>query len=263
MKIVRSLIVLSLLFTTACASGTTIRSKSNYENELKAKKTIAVLPATAEVYSQGLGKKERFHDYESNLEELINSEIVALFKAKGYNVRNLKKQDIHTKGISGQVVDFKRSFTSKASFLHNPALMKTTLALNTNLTLDKKSSNAIQKASESDVIAVVSYIGTVQNNSARALNFAVGLLTNNYSSVERSTLIVSLIDADTANLLWSNMEIAGKNFITSGISNLSSQEKADAKNINHLGYNLLKDLPDNALLGLTKEQKTLATSNNP
>jgi hypothetical protein len=141
--------------------------------------------------------------------------------------------------------------------------MKTTLALNTNLTLDKKSSNAIQKASESDVIAVVSYIGTVQNNSARALNFAVGLLTNNYSSVERSTLIVSLIDADTANLLWSNMEIAGKNFITSGISNLSSQEKADAKNINHLGYNLLKDLPDNALLGLTKEQKTLATSNNP
>ncbi len=261
MKMIRLLIVASLLFTTACVSNTTVRSKSNYEHELKAKETIALLPSSAEVYTVGFSKKERMYDYEAGLEELINTELLPLFKEKGYNVRNLRKSDIHKKGISRKVVNLKENYNPKIRRLYSPVLMKKELALNTNVKVDGTASRKIKDATEADVISVVNYTGTLQTNGARALGFAIDLLAGSSSAVETSTLTVSLLDADTGELLWSNLASAGKDIITSGFNNLSTQEEVDKKNINRLGKYLLRNLPDRELLGLTEEEKKLIKSN--
>ncbi|MDA0967513.1 MAG: hypothetical protein O2970_11220 [Proteobacteria bacterium] len=262
MKMMRLLVVVSLLFTTACVSNTTVRSKTNYENTLKAKETIAVLPSTAEVYTVGFGKKERMYDYEAGLEELINRELIPLFKEKGYNVRNLRKADIHDKGISRKVVDLKESYHPKIRNLYTPVLMKKELALNTNVKVDDKASSELKDATEADVISVVNYTGTVQTNGARALGFAMDVLVGGSTAAETSTLTVSLLDADTGELLWSNLSSVAKDLFSSGLSNLSEQEEVDKKNINRLGKNLLRNLPDRQYLGLTEEEIKLLKKTN-
>lgn len=251
---IRLLVVISLLFTTACVSNTTVRSKSNYENELKAKEKIAILPSTAEVYTVGFSKRERMYDYEAGLEELINTELLPLFKEKGYNVRNLRRSDIHEKGISRKVVDLKESYNPKIKSLYTPVLMKKELALNTNVKVDEKASNEVKNATDADVISVVNYTGTVQTNGARALGFAMDVLVGSSTAAETSTLTVSLLDADTGELLWSNLSSAAKDLFSSGLSNLSTQEEVDKKNINRLGKMLLRNLPDRQYLGLTEEE---------
>jgi hypothetical protein len=96
-------------------------------------------------------------------------------------------------------------------------------------------------------LLIIDYIGTSKTSGARALSFAADILLGRGSfsnNAESSVMALGLVDANTRNILWTNISALSKDVFTASIKNMSSAEKIDVEKVNQLISNALEKLND-------------------
>ena len=82
--------------TIGCAKPPTLeRHQQGYESEIIRQNEILIIPPVADVNTVGaFGSKEKMYDYEFNLEDLIQKQMVPAIEAKGYRAQLLHQKTI-------------------------------------------------------------------------------------------------------------------------------------------------------------------------
>lgn len=246
MRLSHSLLLAALLLSSACAAPrTTIRHSPDYTAILREQGVLTVLSPEVSVNTVNIGnQKERMYDYEYHLEDVIAKELTAALKSKGYEVTSLRKADIHKQQLSRTLMEMRNEYNIARNSLYTPLTMEETNAFSIRKHLGERTIIFGEKTN-SNLLVLVDYSGSIKTNGARAKDFAMDMLlgTQSSSSVDGSTLIVGIVDGLTGNLLWSNITADNKGIYASAFDNLKTQEVADNERIRQLINKNLASLP--------------------
>ena len=230
-----------LLFLTSCTKNTTIRHRSDYAKILKNSHTIAVLPAKAEVNMVGVGgSKERMYDYEYYIEESIFKAAKPLLKQKGYKVKLLNKRQIKDKNLFSNYELLYENLDIENASLYKSPLMEEEKAFKIENKVGRHAT-LIGKETKSDVLFFINYLNNVQTNGARALGFMMDMIikTRNIDNVDQATILLSMVDAKTSNMLWCNYFVVSSHLL----DDMFKGKDLDSKRIDKLLKGALKSLP--------------------
>jgi hypothetical protein len=245
--------MIALCLLSACAGGvrtTTVRHSVDYAKILK-ENNLALLPSEVVVNMVNAGNgQERMYNYEYHMEEVISREVVAAFNAKGYRVTAVRKADIHTQKLSHELVDMRAEYGRVYKSLYMPYAMDEKLAFTVRRDIGTKAASLGEKTN-SPVLVLVDYAGSVKTNGARAKDFAMDVLlgTRQSSNAEGAVLSIGLVEAATGAILWSNMGAESEDIYGSALDNLSSQDEVETKRVKQLVTRVLSPLPDKNMLG--------------
>jgi len=91
----------------------------------------------------------------------------------------------------------------------------------------------IGEIENADLIMIVDFSGYAKTSGAVALSFLTGMVTGVHTGGPSagSSMLISIIDAKTGNLLWNNTALEADAFFTSSSSNRARQDKIDNKMI--------------------------------
>lgn len=239
-------ISLLLVLVVSCAHQTSERRHPSCELVLHKSNCIGILPPKAEVKTVGLEGTEvkRMYDYEYRIEDIIADEATKVLQKKGYNVKLYRKRDLKNKKIFG---DFDRS--------REGVQEATKEFYSSNVMMDKEQaykivknagrySRAVGKVTNDDVLLYIDYLNTVQTNSARLLGFIMDSFayTNNTAGADTATIMFTLVDVKTGNVLWSNISKSMRDLLSDFFS--GKDDEADRKRMRLIINQTLDPLPD-------------------
>lgn len=245
MKRIISICLLGLLFLVgACANQTLVRHRNNYAQTLKHSNRIALLPPKAEVNMlSAVGDKTRMYDYEYEVEKVIFIALKPILRNKGYNVVRITKSHLKDKNIFSNYEILHDELSEETSSLYAAPMMDVDKASN----IDNKVGHhalVIGKETKSNVLFLVNYLNEVQTNGARAMSFVMDAFFNTRSTeeVDKATILISMVDAKTGNILWSNYFFVSQDLFSDMFK--GDEKDIDNKRINTLLENALKQLPN-------------------
>ncbi|MEQ9116010.1 MAG: hypothetical protein RLN62_04360 [Rickettsiales bacterium] len=259
-----SFLLILLLFTVSCAHLTTERRHPDCEVALSKANCIGVLPAKAEVKTVGLGGSgERKYDYEYRVEEIVADEANKILQEKGYRTKLVRKRDLRKKKA---FADFDRSKDrldeATGDFYTSGELMQKEEAYNIHRNTGRYS-RSVGKTTQSDVLLYINYVNNVKKNSARAAGFLLDALQamgnrgnhsisrSNNDDADTVVIMLTLVDAKTGNVLWSNFSRDVRDIFADFFS--GKDDAADRKRVRQVIQFTLEPLPDKDKLLASKE----------
>ena len=227
--------------TIGCAKPTTLeRHQQGYESEIIRQNEILIIPPVADVNTVGaFGSKEKMYDYEFNLEDLIQKQMVPAIEAKGYKAQLLHKRTIAEQHLNNIVMPLRDEYALVSKELYSPAALEEEKAFSINQNLGKFAIELGEKT-HSDLILITDYSGAIKTNGARTADFIGAMLTGRSDALQNSdasTMLIAIIDAKNGNLLWSNM---GHSVL--GIFDGTQTDTDDVKRIDEMIKNILEPL---------------------
>ncbi len=240
-----SLIALALLvLATACAKTTTMRYNPVYSDVLARQKTVIILPPVAEMNVIDIaGKKQRVYNYEANLEQLAATETDIDLKEMGFKVKIMRRKDCHDLGVYDSYLRLRDQYDDVRRSLYTPLLWEESkaFAITNNL---GQSAVVLGKKTNSDLIVMVDYEGSVKTSGARARDLALSLLVNgsHANNADNSLMIIGIIDAKNGNILWTNLGLESRDLFASGMDSFSDKNDIDVKKLNRLIDQIFKPL---------------------
>ena len=225
------LLAIVFLVLTSCAPITT-RQTSNYKEVIARYNTMVLLPVEVEINSVDAGRKtKRFYDYEYHLESLVKDNIIPEMRLKGFKISFLSRKDAHDRGIYNEVLQLRQKYNEEIKALHGPKFKeKNASSIDVNF---GQYATRIGEVEYSDLIMIVDFSGYAKTSGAVALSFLTGMVTGVHTGGPSagSSMLISIIDAKTGNLLWNNTALEADAFFTSSSSNRARQDKIDNKMI--------------------------------
>ncbi len=230
-----------IMSTIGCAKPTTLeRYHAGYETEIIRHNEVLIIPPVATIHTVGaFGSKEKMYDYEFNLEDLIQRQMVAAIAEKGYRVQLLHKKTIAEQHLNNLVMPLRDEYALVSKELYTPARWEEEKAFSINQNLGKIAIELGEKT-HSDLILITDYSGAIKTNGARTADFIGAMLTGYSNALDNSdsaTMLIAIIDAKNGNLLWSNM---GHSIL--GLFNGTQTDKDDIKRIDGMIADILKPL---------------------
>ena len=106
----------------------------------------------------------------------------------------------------------------------------------------------VGKETKSDVLFFINYLNNVQTNGARVASAMMDVLirTRATDEVDKSTILISMIDSKTGNILWSNFFSVSSSLF--GDMFKGSDKEIDNKKVDALLSGVLKNLPNKSEL---------------
>lgn len=243
-KIFRSIALVILLLTASCANHTSVRYRSDYEKTLKKTRVLSLLPVKAEVNMVGIGgDQKRMYDYEYEVENIIFSLVKPILAKKGYKVSLVSKRALKDKNIYSHYDMLSEDLDKELLELYPEPLMNVEKAYNIENKVGRHAF-VIGKETRGDVVVFVNYLNNVKTNGARvtALMMDMFLKTHQTSDVDKATILISLIDSKTGNILWSNCFSLSSDLFADMFQ--GKDKEADYKKVDSLISGALKQLPN-------------------
>ena len=242
----KSLAVVVLLITTACGSKyNTIRQSPDYNQHKVKHSEIIVLPTDAEVNTVDVsGNRERMYDYESYVEDMFSQSLTTTLRIHGYTATSLSKRDIHSKGISGQVLRTKQNYASIRDRLYKSNLMPEEQAFATSENIGKPELN-LKSGSKPTLLLLSDYVADVKTSGARTKDVLVDALIGSRSanSADVGKFVVGIVDANSGTLLWSNVSTDVKGAFSGAFERIhSTDHEVDKKRVHILTESALNNL---------------------
>lgn len=204
-----TLLLFIIITTSACAKPKTMeRHNSFYEGEIIQRNNVLIIPPVAEIAMvDTFGKRERMHDYEYHMEDLIHSEIYPLIREKGYNPIYLSKKDIVEKKLNNLVMQLRDIYDEETKALYKPALWEEEKAFSITENIGKIAVD-LGKKTNTDLILVLDYDLSIKTSGARTAGFMLAMISYSArSQVENNdvaTMKIGIIDTKNGNVLWTN-----------------------------------------------------------
>lgn len=229
-------LVLSLaMMVSGCASMTSVRHSESYDTTLQRQKEMVILPANVEVSTFDVSSKQtRMYDYEMHLEDVIKTALTTELGTHGFRTKSLNRRQIHEQHLEESVGRVRSAYNAARDELYADGPM-----------MDKKKASSIinnigpaaielGEKTNSDVILLVDYVGSIKTNGSRTRDFVVSLLINNSAllhDADNARIVVGIIDAKTGQLLWTNWSTHSEDLYSYMLSNASSHEKLENKKL--------------------------------
>ncbi len=230
-----------IITTVGCGKPTTLqRYHAGYEAEIIKLNEVLIIPPVATVHTVGaFGSKEKMYDYEFNLEDLIQKQMIAAIEAKGYRAQLLHKKTIAEQHLNNLVMTLRDEYALVSKVLYTPAAWEEEKAFSINQNLGKLAIELGEKT-HSDLILIADYNGAIKTNGARTADFIGAMLTGHSDALQNSdsaTMLIAIIDTKNGTLLWSNM---GHSIL--GMFDGTQTDKDDIKRIYGMTANILEPL---------------------
>lgn len=248
MSKLKTIFIIFILFIgNSCASNTikkTILTNKDYEKILSNAKKMLILPVAIEVNIIGIGGvRERVYEYEDNLENIINDVLMEKIRQNGYEVELLGNREIINKKLFSVFMPLQDRISD---VFYELSLLKNTQEKEDFLINHNVGSNATKLGAltNSDVIIFAEYHGVIKTSGHRVKDIMMDffLQTEQFEKPEESTLLLAFINANNADILWSNVAKTHQDPFDSTFDNMSHDE-IDHYNINELIEILLKRFP--------------------
>jgi hypothetical protein len=234
-------LIFIIIATSACAKPKTMeRHSAGYEGQIIQANNILIIPPAAEINTIGaFGSKERMHDYEYHLEDVIQREIVPAIETKGFKAKALSKQEVIEQNLNNLVMQLRDIYNDETKNLYNPLLWDEEKAFAINQNIGKIAIDLGEKTG-TDLILVSSYNGAIKTNSARAAEFALAMFaihSETSGQNDRAVMTIGIIDAKNGNVLWNNAE-----FSILGMFSETKNNEDDIKRVNDILAKILAPL---------------------
>ncbi len=258
MKNLKLLAYLSLLLILSACSNhlTSVRHNQEYLSYISSHKNVTILPPEVNVSSVSGSKDTRLYDYEHHLETIIQDNVKTQLENRGFKVQFLNRRAIHDKDLYGDVLRFRTSYDEVMKKLYAINLIHRKKAGETEVRV----SNAlpIKEVTGADLILMIDYSSFFKTSSAKTLEFmktmAFAVLTGYAQSSgidESATILISMIDARTGQLIWSNNFVI-YNKINAGKKDVKAQDKLDHTRLQLMLKGLLEPL-DKSIKNIDKK----------
>lgn len=238
-------LILIILTASGCAKMTTQRHSSDFASIIKEGRDVVVIPPKVEVNMVDVvGKKQRMHDYEDYLENIIREEAVKAIQDKGFRVKKLHRREIWEQQLSEDFVRLQQAFNTSKDKLYSRSLWEEEKAFSISETLGMPATVFGEKTN-SNLLFFIDYEGAIKTNGARARDFVISILANSSTAVEdadASFLLVGIVDAKKGNILWSNIIYTSQSLFASAMDNSSSRDKVESDKLRLLFSKVLNPI---------------------
>ncbi|MES2215517.1 MAG: hypothetical protein V4485_05870 [Pseudomonadota bacterium] len=230
-----TVIIFISLLLSGCAKTTSIRHSANYLDNLRGSKEIIILPPKVEINMVDTGgRRERMYDYEDHLAKVVEQQAKEVMSKIGYRVKALHKKDLHEQKLMDHTMALTHTYDTAREELYGSVLWKEDVAFSINKPLSPEVI-LLGSAVKGDIFLMIDYVGSIKTNGARAVAFAMSLLTGvGAENADNAAMIVGLIDAKTGAVIWSNIVSESHCVITSAVTNLSSQDKIEIARLDRM-----------------------------
>jgi hypothetical protein len=236
------LLLIIAFLVSSCAGGTSIRKNPSFNQEELHKNKIIVLPAECVISTWGVGgAKKRVDDYEYYIEGLLNQNIVAALREIGYNASFLSRKEIYDLKLSYDLLALQNSYNTAIKELYAkpylPEQKAFVISNKVNATLPQLNSN-----DGKSFLLVANYSAEHASNGARV----AALLFKVYGIVDKVELVLGIIDNQTGNIVWTNLEIKQGDAMYTAMRKIgTNNNKFDEQNISSILKEVLKPLKIN------------------
>ena len=234
----RCLLLIFVVFTTvACAKYTSVRHSENYQSAIARSNHEALyLPPEIEVNTiYFANKKKRMYDYELYLENIVQQEVVSAMQELGFRVQVIRRRDLYQQNLRKESVRIRDNYNLNYSELYKKDILKEEFAFNINNNIGRESS-VIGHETQADLILMIDYARAVKSSGTRTSDFLsdVILKTNRLSDVDRSTLVIGIIEAKTGKIIWINKISRTRDWLGSSIDNFTTEDKLVTEKVKSL-----------------------------
>ena len=237
----RIVLVVCLLCSSAC-SMTSVRHRQGFDEVLN-RKTIAGMPAEIKVNMVGaFGSKERQYNYEEHLDELLLNEASKILKTKGYKVRVVSRKTLSKANNFDAYDDLKESIERVSLELYKTPMMAEEKAYNIDTKVHEPVSK-LKKLGDGQVLLFIDYINNITTNGARVVN----VLAGGKQAVDSSAILLLFLDANTGDVLWSNMVRFDKG-LGADLFESSDHKERDSKHLHRILAGALANFPKKSTL---------------
>jgi hypothetical protein len=250
MRIILFFLIVSIL--SSCGSSA-IRHSENYERTINKSGITLILPPSVEVNSIDLGyNKQRMHDYEVYLGDLIKERVAIILEKLNLKVSILNAQKINEKNLYPDLLKIRDSY-----YLAITELFKDKdKAINIINNIDSATVLFQQTSDKSDILVFVDYFRDVKSNESRTFDFVTNTIFStlsgyntyrNTSDDDNTVIIIGFVEANTGKVLWINSGTTTKG-LGESIFKSSNSRKDDIKALDEIFSRLLANFMDKKLL---------------
>ncbi|MBY0377449.1 MAG: hypothetical protein K2Q33_02650, partial [Gammaproteobacteria bacterium] len=175
------------------------------------------------------------------------SSLAAELGKYGFRVKNLSRRQVHEQQLDEEFIKIRTAYNTVRDevYASGPMMEKKKASTITNNV--GPAAIDLGNKTNSDVILLVDYMGSIKTNGARARDFAISLLIGTSAllhDADSARIVIGIIDAKTGKVLWANWLTHSEDLYSSMLSNTSSQEKMESKRLQQIMTNLLDPLKD-------------------
>lgn len=239
----KKIFVILFLSLSLVACSTTQRYVKDHEQIVESYNKVIVFPSEVIINSQGIGGKlERKHNYESYLEDLVADESIIALEKAGLSAKFASKRHMHENKIAKFLPSLRDEYDEVKKSLYGAGLdVSKEKAIISGVTLPK-----IRNFSEllqADAYVMIDYEGVIQTTGSQMMQMAMTLFVPGGSSQskpdESYTMVVSLVDARSGDVVWANASKAER-----GSWLGFNKEKAERNQLKNLFYTILYPVKD-------------------
>jgi hypothetical protein len=228
---------------TSCGSTSSIRHSLEYDKILTKSKKILILPASVNVYSEGIAKKTQQYNYEIYLSDIIAERIKLSLDKKGLKSTILAKKDIIDKSMYKDISKLRNKYNEAREELYKELLWNTEKAFSVSHYIDS-STMIIGDKTETDILLFVDYIRNIKTNGSRTLSFIADMMigTKMSDDVDSAVMFIGLVNAKDGKLLWSNFIKITDSLVGSMFNNTGNDKTIDTNHIDKIVYGVLHEI---------------------
>ncbi len=254
MRYLKNVIFLAVvtIFLSSCTKTTTIRSGRNYQNALANASGVSVLPPMVESNTvDASGSATRNYNYEYRIEEILADMVVEKLNTKGYKAKHITKKQIHDQKISRTMLELQEDYMEHIKALYKPLVWEEKKSIDLDIELTK--SQNMKQQLDTDIVVFSEYYLKQKSSGSVAKDATVSLLSavvgvRTYEdpiegAAESAALRVTIIDASSNKLIWSNIIREGYSAWGAAFGNAKDIDKVERKRLIALLDRLFITLP--------------------
>lgn len=207
------IIILSFFILSSCAeSGTLVRSRSNYYNNILGQE-ILILPAKTKVEIVDIaGKKYIKTADEDYLHNILQPILVEELARHSINSKIITQSEIDSLDLREDYCSLQDKNSEIISHLYFSKKLNPHKAFNIDANFDMDLKNFTAKT-DCNILIMLEYHKIIQTNGARMRNFLLSLIngldggSTTAEAGDLSVISINIIDARTGDFLWSNLII--------------------------------------------------------
>ena len=234
----KKIYIILFLSLNLAACSTTQRHIKDHEKIIESYNKVMIFPSEVIMNMQGIGGKlERKHNYESYLEDLVADESRIALEKVGFNVQFASKRFMHENKIARYLPTLRDEYADVQKSLYGAGLpiSKEKAIISGRILSNIRNFSEHLKA---DAYVMIDYEGILQTTGAQMMQFALAVVLpgggGQSKPDEAYTMILSLIDARSGEVVWANAARAER-----GSWLGFNKEKAERKQLKNLFYTIL------------------------
>jgi hypothetical protein len=205
--------LLLLVLLQGCSSMTSERQHPEFDTNRKYIERVAIMPPSVSIQLITFtGENEHLKDKEKNAREFLDQRARNILKQRGYGVCEMHFEELAANDpeLAFQIEQLKNAYEVASKDLYNGEAVAADDYKRFRVTVGPIV-NRFAELAEADALLFINFEGIVKSKGEIrkeiAANILLGTLTGSYASPvnEASAVEVSLLDANTGDVLWTNI----------------------------------------------------------